>query len=471
MSSAGATGRGARVAGTVGARAHAGAAAGPVAGGAAGAVRGRRGVPAAGRRRPESRRGSDHRPPREQRCVRGAHARDRPTPPGAARRRTPTSRAMGRMPRRRMTLNRAPRAPPPRSPPGPPGSTRPLPRPRATPTATPTRARVRRREPRPPRPASPCGVPALAAVRVDDHGLPGDLAGHRDRRGDLSGIAAVHPDGHDLRCVRHHRERLRQRLPGPGARPRMTEYDSHAGTVSPSSARDQRLGLDGIRDRLQRQHVRARGGQHLQPRPVPRGQLADRQPVAPAVLRPVGQRRAVRPDRGGDPARGGRRRSPDRAEPASATLRRSSRAVSSGPIPQAANPVNDAWYDGRGRHVRARPEERPMRRDDRVRVVGQQARRPQRPGEIVPARLELMWPTRRPARAGRVRRGTSSGLLGLRSAGHQQRHAPVRAAARRGSSTGRPPSPPGCRRTCPSPRCPGRGAPSGRCRRWARSRS
>ena len=308
--------------------------------------------------------------------------------------------------------------------------------------------RVRRREPRPPRPASPRGVPALAAVRVDDHGLPGDLPGHRRSPGRRpAGSQQFTPTATICGSVRHHRERLRQRLPGPGARAgdRVRQPRRHREPVQ--------------RSRPAPRPRRHRGSSPAPARPRPRSPAP---PAAAGATRPARRPSARSGPRYSDPSasaapygpteaaiqRGGR---PSARNGRTRRARRCAAAVApsaSGPDPAGGEPGERRLVRRRGRHVRARPEERQMRGLDRAGSSASRRADHSAPGQIVPARPRARWPTRRRGRAGRLRSGTRQSSSG---AGAASPAAPCRraGAARRGSSTGRRPSPPGCRRTCP----------------------
>ncbi len=127
-------------------------------------------------------------------------------------------------------------------------------------------------------------------------------------------------------------------------RPPAADSDNQAGTPGAVQLSQHGLDLGQARDRLHGQHVGVLPHgrrQHLEARAVEGPQTGHVEVVVAAVLRPVGQHRAVRPHRRGDP----RRPEPpaSRAAAASSTLRRSSRSTSSRPVPSAPKPSKDTW--------------------------------------------------------------------------------------------------------------------------------
>ena len=128
-------------------------------------------------------------------------------------------------------------------------------------------------------------------------------------------------------------------------------------------------------------------GQNLEPGAVPRGQVGDAASVAAAVLRPVGQHRAVRPDRGGDP-------SPWTVAGLSARVAgqldaAAQQAFGVRSVEAAGGEPLERGLVARGRGDRgARSEECPVHGQDLVGPVEEQPRRPQRIGQVVAARFQ-----------------------------------------------------------------------------------
>lgn len=151
-----------------------------------------------------------------------------------------------------------------------------------------------------PAPAPRAGVPPLAAVGVDHGRFPGHADGELHCGPRLRGIAAVDPDGDDQVVPGGDREGLRQVLSGPGptALDRVGEPHGHP---APLGGPQQRLRLLRVRNGLQRQDVRLRRGEHLDPGPVELRELPHGQPVPSPVLTAVREHRAVRPHGRGDP--------------------------------------------------------------------------------------------------------------------------------------------------------------------------
>ena len=152
-----------------------------------------------------------------------------------------------------------------------------------------------------------------------------------------------------VRARRHgDRDGVGVRLPGAGERA-AGAGERHPGrqVVLVEQAGDH-LGLDDVRDRLDREQVRAGGGEHVQPLGVERDQLGARDVVVPAVLRPVVPDRPVRPHRRGDQQRArhtlGEREVACLLRP-SWTDRTSRESASSASIPLATKPRRLAWYD------------------------------------------------------------------------------------------------------------------------------
>ncbi len=228
----------------------------------------------------------------------------------------------------------------------------------------------------------------LAAVGVDDHRLTAGPS-HADRRQHVVGCAAVDAQRDDLRDSGRDRERVGQRLPGPGSRPvdGVAQPRRHAELRQQG---EQSLGLVHIGDGFQGEHVRAGAGQNFQPRPVPVGQRRDGQPVAPAILRAVGQCRAVGPDRGRDPEtfRAGLvARCLGKLD--AAPQQRDGALFAVAANPARREPFEGSLVAGRRGDLRAGAEVRGMHRGDLVRGIRQQPRRPQRVGQVVAARLEF----------------------------------------------------------------------------------
>jgi hypothetical protein len=148
----------------------------------------------------------------------------------------------------------------------------------------------------------------------------------------------------------------------------------------------QRLGFVDIRNSLQRQHIGCGFGKDLQPGPVPRRQGRDGQPVTSAVFRPVGERGAVRTNRGCHPSgiavagRGGTRQldtapqQPGRLDAADSAR---------------GEPVEGRLVAGRGGDHRSGGKESSVYGLDVPGSVDEKSRRPQDIGNVVPTRLEF----------------------------------------------------------------------------------
>ena len=178
------------------------------------------------------------------------------------------------------------------------------------------------------------------------------------------------------------------RLTGPGGRRRRAGQRQPAGHPRPGDLGQQRLHLGQTGDRLDREHVRPGGGQHLQPWPVPGPELGDRQPVVTPVLRAVGQRRPVRTDGGGHPAplrvRRGR---PGRGRDLHAAPQQRVRRA---PVDtDRGQPVVRELVGRRGRHSGPGGEEAGVRRRHGFGRLEQQPPGPQGAGQVVPGRLQL----------------------------------------------------------------------------------
>ena len=144
-------------------------------------------------------------------------------------------------------------------------------------------------------------VPGGTHVRIRERAARSGAGGRREQRRHEGRRRAVHAHGDHLRDRRGERGGVGERC--AVADPRAVaaaERHPRARLGHLGQQRDDRLRLDDRRDRLDREQVGAGRQEHLEPRAVPVGQLGRRQPVVADVLGAVGQRRAVRPDRGGD---------------------------------------------------------------------------------------------------------------------------------------------------------------------------
>lgn len=244
------------------------------------------------------------------------------------------------------------------------------------------------------RPRTGVGVPGLAAVGVDDDGLPGHAGRDLDRAFDILRGAAVDADRDDLVGVGGQGERLLQRLPGAGA---VTRDGVRQPGGRPQSAHrpQQRLGLIGVRDRLEGQHIRPDEIQHLQAGPVEGLQLGHTQPVSAPVLGAVREHRAVRSDRGRHVER------PPDAPPSRVHRRVDGQLHALGdefgrPVvldPALREALEGGLVAGGDRHVGARLVVREVRLGDRLGLVREQSRRPQLVAQVVPGRPELVGQT------------------------------------------------------------------------------
>ena len=243
-----------------------------------------------------------------------------------------------------------------------PGSTRPRAAPRRPSTAAPRTRRRRGDRARPGR-----GRPT--SRRCWDRPRPAcPDAAAVDQLGDVGGSTQLTPTATTSVDVGGHGERLVDGLAGPGA------AAAAASATARPGARARRLAPAAPRPRPGTGRSRA-PARRRRVRPAPRAgagaspQLGDVEPVVAAVLRPVGQRGAVRPDRGGHPA-----------APAAASRRPRPPSGQLDAAPQqagvrVAEAVRGEAGKGhlvrrRRRHLGAGGEELTVRRDDRVRPVG-----------------------------------------------------------------------------------------------------
>ena len=176
----------------------------------------------------------------------------------------------------------------------------------------------RRRRPTPGRRPSRC--PGSRSTGGRRRPSPRRCSGRRRRASRLSAAAAIDgpmaagavqltPTAITASTCRRHREDVRGALAPPGADDAVAV--DHRGEREPDrdpervGLGDQRLRLGGGGHGLAGQDVGAGVGEDLHPRPVEGAQVGDRHlgHVVAGVLRAVGQHRAVRADRPGDPAR------------------------------------------------------------------------------------------------------------------------------------------------------------------------
>ena len=207
----------------------------------------------------------------------------------------------------------------------------------------------------------------------------------------MLGLRAVDPDRVQRRCRRRECGRVLDRLARARrgvvrARERQPRGDAVA-----LQRLDQRPRLVEVGNRLDGEHVRPRGDQHVEPLTVERDEVVVRDAVAPAVLRAVVQGRAVGTDRRSDEhrlrsaslrrdiARLADQRDRERQQPV--------RLVGARPVALEAGARR--LVGRRDPHRRTGGEVRRMHVADRRRVVAQQPGRPERPGQVVPACLEL----------------------------------------------------------------------------------
>ena len=205
---------------------------------------------------------------------------------------------------------------------------------------------------------------------------------------------AVDPDGHEPgRRVGERRGLLDRRavaeVTAVGARDREPADGRRLG----DEVRERlRLGEDG--DRLAGEEVRTGVPEDPQPGPVPVAERGPIEPVAARVLGAVGEVRAVRPDRRGDEERPRVGRCDLLAVPFArlgrqldAPAQEARRRVALDPAGREA--LERRLVAGGDRDAGAGAEVRQVGRDDRLRLVRQEAGRPQAIGQVVPGGLQL----------------------------------------------------------------------------------
>ena len=182
-----------------------------------------------------------------------------------------------------------------------------------------------------------------------------------------------------IRCI----ERLART--GRGAAHRVAEP---CGDVELVEQLDQYLRLDDVGDRLDGDEVGLRAGEQVEPPSVEVAQARPGDAVVASILRAVGEEGAVGSDGRSDPWTG-----PGVGELIADLLRESDAAGDEPTCLGLGATRGDEALDaglvaGRGRHLRPRREVRAMSRGDALRIVDQEARRPEVAAEVTALLLE-----------------------------------------------------------------------------------
>ena len=142
------------------------------------------------------------------------------------------------------------------------------------------------------------GIPPIAAVRIGDQRAVGDGGGPCQKRCDVTRSGAIDADGDHARRVPE-RDGLLDRLAGGRAFPVAACVAQPGGGSHVLEQGDEDLRFANGRDRFEREQVDARREQRFHAWPVERGQGGAPGVIVAAVLRAVGEHRAIRPDRPG----------------------------------------------------------------------------------------------------------------------------------------------------------------------------